>query len=466
MIGFQTWLESAANYETQRKTGEFSLKTISLLANNLCNPQNEFNSVHIAGSKGKGSVSTMVSSIFREAGFSEGLYTSPHILHFLERVGKSDGRFEHEIYEKSATELISFIEDIAERLDEENFDQASWFELMTLFAFLCFKNAKVDWAVFETGLGGRLDATNVLAPKICAITPIELEHTEFLGDTIKKIATEKAGIIKKNVPVCVSPQTKEAFKVIKSSAKKNHSPFYYLPDLLKNSNFCYKNQKMQIELDFGESTFYKSKQKLFCRPIKTELNLLGEVQVSNAALASLIAKIAVPNITEETIEKGLSSAFLPGRFEIINRKSDENHNQIMILDGAHTINSISYALKTYKDVFNSKKYNLLFACAYDKKIEQIAPLFFNQNTPENIFLTKPGDHKASNLQRVINAFYPICEKEKINVETIEDYSAAIDKAIKKSINDKSILFVVGSFYLVSEVKNVLRHNKHFLPVEG
>ena len=226
MIGFETWLESAANYEKQKKNGDFSLKTIALLSNELDNPQLSYKTIHVAGSKGKGSVSTMCATILNMYGFSDGLYTSPHIINFLERVRSVKGFFHNKIYEESAGELVQFMEDIGERIELAGFSYPSWFELITLFAFIVFKKSNIDWGVFETGLGGRLDATNILQPNLSIITPIELEHTEYLGDTITKITYEKAGIIKQNTPVCVSAQNKEAEKILKKIARQKRAPIF------------------------------------------------------------------------------------------------------------------------------------------------------------------------------------------------------------------------------------------------
>lgn len=468
IIGFETWLESATNYEKQRKIGTFSLDTIKYLTEKLQNPQNCYNSIHVAGSKGKGSVSTMCSAILRQAGFDCGLYTSPHILNFLERVTNAGESFSHEIYQKSASQLIKFIEENTEILDKMDFNQASWFELLTLFAFLCFKNQNCQWAVFETGLGGRFDATNVLLPQTSVLTPIELEHTEYLGSTIEQIAGEKAGIIKPGVPVCVAFQKEEAEKVFLQTAKSNNSPVYLLKNAAKSIKYQHKNGKNMVEIDFGDFIFENCTKPAFSRKICTNLQLFGEIQAQNAALAALAVKSAMPQISETTIEKGLERAFLSGRFEILDIMYKNSDKTTIVLDGAHTVNSVSLCIQTYNDIFDGKKYNLLFACAADKDIENIAPVFFaeEKNKPQQISLTKPGNIKKSDLSRLLTAFAPLCQNHNVNYSISEDFEKTIESAVKDAVKSGNILVVTGSFYLVAEVKKFLKQKCTILPANA
>lgn len=458
MIGFETWLESAANYEKQKKNGEFSLRTISLLANELRNPQLEYKTIHVAGSKGKGSVSSMCASILNMYGFSDGLYTSPHILNFLERVKSVGKYFDNQIYEESAGELVQFIEDISERLEIAGFSQASWFELITLFAFITFKNAGVDYGVFETGLGGRLDATNVLKPEVSIITPIELEHTEYLGNTIAKIAFEKAGIIKENTPVCIASQTKEAEKVFRKIARKRHAPIYFIDEALSKIDYSFENRKTNVYIDFSNFKTNRKGENLFSRPIRTSLQLAGKVQAYNAALAALSVKIACPDISEDFIEKGLAAVKMPGRFEITDYLYGNKDKITIIFDGAHTPNSINLSIDTYNNYFPSTSCSILFACAYDKHVENIAPLFMQNMKikPDAVFCTKPGDNKSSDLIRLSDAFEPLCKLYGISYILNENYIESIDMALQHAARNSRILFVCGSFYLVAECKKHLK----------
>ena len=305
---FQEWLDNYLNFERTPQKEIFWLDTIDYLCKRFNNPQDYAPCIHVAGSKGKGSVSKMIACILDAAGYNVGIYSSPHISDFRERISKPDSFFSEDIYEKTIKELVPKIDSIvAEDLPAER--PLTWFELVTLYAFLCFRNAKVDWAVYEVGMGGRLDSTNVIRPKVCCITPIELEHTEFLGDTLEKIAAEKGGIIKNCTPVIISPQQKESVKIVlREKAITRHAPFYFVEDLISKSSYKF-NEKTKRMIVHMESP-------IFNRPVEAELQMLGQMQAQNAAMAALCVKKVLPNLSEEIIEKGLSNAKLPGRFEI------------------------------------------------------------------------------------------------------------------------------------------------------
>ena len=262
---FNEWLDAFLNFEKMPKKNIFWLDTMDYLCNRFYNPQKEYKCYHIAGSKGKGSVSSYIANILSSAGFKTGLYTSPHILNFSERIRCANNPFPEEIYEQTVKQIVPLVDSIIpENLPNQR--EATWFELVTLFAFLTFKNAGCTHCVFETGMGGRLDATNVINPEICIITPIELEHTEFLGDTLEKIAAEKAGIIKENVPVISFNQKPEVKKVLIEKANEKNCKIYFLDEFLKSYNYEINNLKSDITLEFNN---------LFSRPIKTTLNFLG-----------------------------------------------------------------------------------------------------------------------------------------------------------------------------------------------
>lgn len=438
---FQEWLDDFLNFEHNPKKDIFWLDTIDYLCKRFDNPQDAAPCVHIAGSKGKGSVSKMISCILSEAGFNVGLYSSPHILDFRERICTPNGFFDEEVYEKAVKQIIPNIESIIpQSLPCER--PITWFELVTLFAFLCFKNAKVDWSVFEVGLGGRLDATNVIRPKLCCITPIELEHTEFLGDTLEKIASEKAGIIKNCTPVIIAPQQSESIKIVfREKAITRHAPYYFVEDLIKNAFYSFdeKTKKMKIHLE----------SEIFNRPIETNLSLLGQAQAVNAGMACIAAKKLLPNIDESIIERGLSKATLPARFEIINKVKKYSDIKDLILDGAHTYNSIRLTLDTLNKLYDDFKVILLFACAADKDVKDISKLL--KYRFEKIFLTIPGDKKESNILEAEKAF----KDSDLNFISNSNYKDMIKRAFEQANSSGSILLVTGSFYLVSEVKKFI-----------
>lgn len=439
---FEQWLDNYLNFEATPQKDIFWLDTIDFLCKRFENPQDYAPCIHIAGSKGKGSVSKLISSILEEAGFNVGLYSSPHISDFRERICSPSGFFSEEIYEKAIKEMVPNIESIMHYPADR---AVTWFELVTLYSFLVFRQANVDWSVFEVGLGGRLDATNVIRPKLCCITPIELEHTEFLGNTVEKIAAEKAGIIKNCTPVLIAQQQSEAIKIVfREKAITRHAPFYFVEDMIKNAHysFDYKQKKMKIHFE-GE---------FLNRPIETKMSMLGKVQIQNASMAAIAIKKLFPNMDESIIERGLEKAILPGRFEVIDKVLSYEGIKYLILDGAHTYNSIKGTLDTLNKMFGDEKVNLLFACAADKDIKDISTLFkyrFN-----HIYVTKPGNKKVSNIEAEREAF----TNAQVNFSCDADYKTMIKKALKETSEKGHVLLVTGSFYLISEVREIINNS--------
>lgn len=465
----EKWLNSYLNFEKTPEKNIFWLDTVEFFCKKLRHPEVFAPAFHIAGSKGKGSVSCMISSILEEAGYKTGLYTSPHILDFIERIGSAHGNFEEKVYKTAAEELKNCVESTTiEELPGRR--PITWFELVTLYAFLCFRQAKTDFNVFEVGLGGRLDATNVIKPLISIITPIELEHTQFLGDTIAKIAGEKAGIIKNGVPVICAGQTDEAKQVFIKTAREKNTEICFIDDLISDLDIEYnlaciknntgleklsvvKNSETERMLPLMKINF---SSPLFSRKISACLKLPGEFQAWNASLAACAVKMAVPSISEDAIEQGLEKACLPGRFEIVRPSpspasdvSGSESTTFMVLDGAHTVNSVRFTMQTFNKIFGTKKAHLLFACAADKDMNDIALLF--KNRFERITITKPGEVKQSDIKTLENAF----NSAGLSFTKDEDYKDAIKNAVRNAAKDNAVLLVTGSFYLVSEVKHIL-----------
>ncbi|MCR4939382.1 MAG: bifunctional folylpolyglutamate synthase/dihydrofolate synthase [Treponemataceae bacterium] len=453
------WLDSYLNFERLPKKNIFWLDTIEFLCKRLNNPQNEYKSIHIAGSKGKGSVSALISSILKENGLSCGLYTSPHILELIERITEAGSFFPESVYEAAFREMVPRIESIIpEQLPNER--EITWFELMTLYSFLCFKHAGCSWAVFETGMGGRLDATNVIKPELCLITPIELEHTEYLGNTIPLIAGEKAGIIKQGIPVFLSHQKEEALEVFKKKAEEKEAQLYYYDDLIKTVDYKLpdlsntKDCKMHVRIETAG---------LFSRPLDTDLHLIGKVQGENAALAAAAVKHLLPDIEETVIERGLSKARLPGRFEI---RDNPFGSKKMILDGAHTENSMKGTVDSFSRIFKDKAH-LLFACASDKDFHLLLKTLFNgQCDFSEVTLTRPGEIKKSDLKSLSEYFEDFLDnnpdlKKNISYKRENNYGKAIKEALEDAGRKDAVLLVTGSFYLVSEVKKILNSQTAF-----
>ena len=457
----QTWLDSYLNFEKTPQKDVFWLDTMAFLCKTFAHPQNAAPAFHVAGSKGKGSVAAMIAAILDAAGYRTGLYTSPHITDFSERIGGAHSPFAETVYRAAAETMMQTVGALR-REDLPGGRGITWFELVTLYAFLCFREAKTEYNVLEVGLGGRLDATNVVTPSICCITPIEREHTVFLGDTIAKIAAEKGGIIKNGVPVVVARQPPEAKAVFTQIAAERNAQVCYFDDIIQELSCIYetKGRNAIVESIKNNTPSYRAdevrtrvvmrttiRSSLFARPLTARLPLLGDVQAENAALAAVAVKLALPDTDERTIETGLENAMLPGRFEIVPLGSDRR--SLIILDGAHTVNSIRGTLRTFRAVFGTQDAHLLFACAADKDMADIAPLFAQGFS--RITLTKPGTVKQSNLAALAQSF----AAAGLPYTSTEDFYAAIGGALHAAGKSGVPLLVTGSFYLLAEVKKII-----------
>ena len=445
------YLNKFINFERKEPLkGEFKLANMKALCEYFGHPELETPCIHVTGSKGKGSITTMIGSILKSAGFKKvGLYRSPALTHFTDRISEVDGPFPEEVYEKAFRNLKSGIEKI---IAENKIATPTYFELVTLFSFLVFKEAGCDFAVYEVGRGGRIDVTNVVNPKVAIINTIELEHTKALGDTLEKIAAEKAGIIKKHAPVVIGPQTNKSVKNVFSeiAKEKQSGEVVFVQDNLHTKYFLddFNHLKMRVE------------------ELNADLKLPGDFQAQNAMVAAVAARLAVPNISDEAIKKGLEHAFLPGRFEILASGEIIDFPKIpyVVLDGAHTKNSILSAAETLElyrqNLARQKTYDscltdfaldqkplLLFACAKDKNVEEMAKIL--EPHFSEIILTRPGSSKTPDLPRASKAFK--------NARLIADYHKAIKTALNMSNQDSKGLVVIGSFYLVAEVKKYLEN---------
>ena len=443
---FNEWLDQYLNFEHTPKKNIFWLNTMQFLCRRLGNPQDCTKSFHIAGSKGKGSVSSMIANILYAAGYNTGLYSSPHILDFRERISSPNGFFEDKIYSMAADELTHSVETIVPAtLPGER--PITWFELVTAFAMLCYKYQKCDWTVYEVGLGGRLDATNVIKPKCCCITPIELEHTEYLGDTVEKIAAEKGGIIKEGIPVVISRQNYDSCNdVFREIAREKNAPVIFAQDCGRVTSISYEKSGSCDSVGMNVTL----ESDLFSRPLRTRLKLAGDFQAQNALTASIAIKTALPEISEDVMEKGLSEAVLPGRFELLHDVPSYPKIPCLVMDGAHTVCSVDYTLKTFNAVFSEGcEAHLLFGCASDKDCEHIASLIPFSFT--HITLTKPGEVKSSDLPAMEKAF----SEAGLSYCSCTDYVKAIATALKNADEQRVPLLVLGSFYLVAEVKKFL-----------
>lgn len=390
--------------------GNFSkpatLDRIKQILEILGNPQNDFKAIHIAGTNGKGSVSAMLASIFKESGYKTGLFISPYIIDFRERI-QINGEY---ISEES---LVS----LSQRVIETKIELTE-FEFITAVAFLYFKEQKIDILICETGLGGRLDATNTLENlSACVITKIGLDHTAILGESIAKIAEEKCGILR-NCPTITNPsQPKEALEVIKTQAKNLYVPSE--AEILK-SDIC------------GNTFIYKEKEY--------EISLGGEYQVKNAVTVIETVIASGYDISYTHIYNGLKNTFFPCRMEVISK------NPLLVIDGAHNIDG-ALCLSKELEKF-SGEVTALIGMMKDKDCEEVLKLTLCHCKKVIVTSLKelPRSAKADELYEKARKY---CE-----AEICDDLISAVNKASKIS-GDKP-LFVFGSLYLASAVRPILK----------
>ncbi len=413
---------------------ENTIKLLSLLGN----PQNSFKSVHIAGTNGKGSTSAMIASVLKTAGFKVGLFTSPHLLSFTERI-KVDNI---EIEEREVVEITEEIREVI-RSDQQSAisNQQSFlptfFEFVTAMGFLYFKRKGVEWAVVETGMGGRLDATNVLIPVVSVITNISYDHREFLGETLKEIAGEKAGIIKRGIPVVCSAQEPEAMEVIsRKAAEKGSSLFTHGKDFFPRS----KNMDM-----YGITFDYKGKERLE----DLYIPLCGMHQMENASVAIKALEVLMEKefISYDSVREGLALTKWQGRLELIKNKGC---NYDFLIDGAHNPDASRALADSLKGYFIShyEKIILILGIMADKDVEGIMkPLL--PLASETIF-TAPDYERAAPPVKLAEYAGSLGFRSRVT----DSVKVAIDLAKERAGEGagKTLIVITGSFYTIGEAK--------------
>ncbi len=458
-----SYIESFTNFEktTPASVREYKLARMRFLLEQFGNPHQTYKTVHIAGSKGKGSTAAFLSSILTEAGFITGLYTSPHVISYKERITVCGRQPDDPLLVRLIEMMRRLIESgiIADRFGEE---APTTFELLTLLAFLTFKEMNCSWVVVETGIGGRLDATNVVSPEASIITPVELEHTDILGDTLEQIATEKAGIIKKNIPVYSGYQQEPVTQVITRTAKERNAPLIFLKDELIS---------LTSESSVDEDTFGTIVNYSWCdgSTHRTTIRLLGDVQAENSALALLAAQglfsnalvsnrshhthsppqrtetgKTSPNQSRPKIEqflRGLEKTVIFGRMEIASRKPP------ILLDGAHTPSSIARLVAFTNKLFPGEKilvYGSVIGKDHKTMALQLAPHF------SKIIISTPGTFKKSNPRELFTCFSALHG----SCMLLRSPEEALSKALELS-QERTPVIVTGSFYMVSEIKKLM-----------
>ena len=423
------YLDSFTNYEKKdgydyKKT--FKLETMRRLCSLLGDPQKGIKSLHIAGSKGKGSTSAIVQSILMRAGFRTGLYTSPHLVSFTERIRVNDIL----IPKASVARLLEKVRHAIKKME----DPPSLFEIYTAIAYLYFKEERVDFAVYEVGLGGRLDATNVIKPLVCGITPISYEHTDKLGDTLEKIASEKAGIIKDNGVCVVAPQAKEALSAIEKMAAGRKAKIFLVGRDINFKEVAAKNEKEIFSVS-GICGDY---------PL-LEMKLLGAHQMMNAATAIGAVealRFSGTIISPDAIREGIASARWAGRLEIAAR------SPLVVLDGAQNRASAHALAGAVKRSFKYRKLVLVLGVSNDTDIKGILSELLPVS--DSAVLTKSRIVERAMDPEKIKKAMPV-KYHAVITSKVED---ALGEARKMARYDDLIL-VTGSLFVVGDARKVL-----------
>ena len=423
--GIFDWVMGFVNVEKGQKT-EFKLDRMRSLCAALGSPELAYPTIHVAGSKGKGSVSTMTARILEAHGLKAGLYTSPHLLRWKERISLAGDDLPEEILVEAAEALFPLVDGLGPEAFVGS-ELPTYFELTTLIGFLAFRLAGCDCAVIETGLGGRLDSTNVVDSAASVITPIELEHTEWLGDSITQIAGEKAGIIKPGRPCILSSQRPEAREVFETTCASRGSPLLDVRSAAAIERPLVDRHGTTARIRFpGRGAFDAARNY--------QSPMVGSVQAENMALAILAALVVVPDLAPESAVRGLAAARLPARFEILQRDPP------VILDGAHTPTSIRHCLESFDALFPGPA-DLVFACAHDKKHAEMAAVL--EGRFRSVTITRPGTFKQSEPLAVAESFGLSLGKCRL----VEDTAAALAAARADAARHGVPLLIAGSFYL-------------------
>ena len=397
-------------YSLQRLGIKVGLEHTVQLLNEIGNPHKKLRLVHVAGTNGKGSTCSILTKILIDHGLKVGLYTSPHLKEFNERIQVNDCQI-------SDKYIATFFN---ENRVEINKIEATFFETTTAMAFNYFKDQVVDYAVIETGLGGRLDSTNVIIPKVCGITSISLDHTEILGDTIEKIAIEKAGIIKQGVPILTFEQEPSVLEVLREAADNRNSNLDVITD-----------SEIDIIKSYVGGTIFNYSDLEF------ELPLVGDHQVKNCVLAIKIAKKLLGSLFDSSkVKKSVKTIKWPGRLEKIKNKN-------MYYDVAHNVEGIRAMVKTISKSYPNKKIIGLFSLKSDKNIKAICNVIKN-NFKTIILCHDKNEYLLKNtvLEKILNEnnirCFSVSSVEK-GVEALEGYS------------DDYVKIIFGSHYIAEEV---------------
>ncbi len=432
-MGGQTYDQALSYlYDLQKYGIKFGLSSTSSLLKRIGNPQEGLKTIHIAGTNGKGSTAAMLSAMLVRAGFKVGLYTSPHLVRFNERFRLNEQDIEDE-------EIMAVFERVRAVVDER--EPPTFFEMTTVMALSLFAAKGVDWAILEVGMGGRLDATNVVQPQLTIISNVSFDHQEFLGSTLSRIAREKAGIIKKQVPLITAVKQPVALAVIKTRCSALNAP-------------CYRIGRQIKVRTLGEQRF--SYRGLGWRLEKLHLPLAGRHQVVNAATAlgglEVLERWGYYNLDAEQIREGLVKTRWPGRLELLDVQPP------VLLDGAHNFAGIVALRQALQEEYTYRRLIVVLGIMADKDLRgmllRLAPL------ADRIILTRPKYERAAEPESLREVAGEFAER----TELIRPVGEALERATGLATSEDLVL-VTGSLYFIGEVKEIQEEKNKANPVE-
>jgi dihydrofolate synthase / folylpolyglutamate synthase len=390
------------------KSVKFGLENVIAVLDALGNPQDTFQTVHVAGTNGKGSTCAMIEAACRASGVRTGLYTSPHLIEPTERI-VIDGK---QVTKEQFADTFNRVHEVGVRMETH----PTYFETVTAMAFLLFREAGIELGVIEVGLGGRLDATNVVRPRLSVITPVDFDHESFLGSSLEQIAGEKAGILKTGTDAVIAPQRPEAEDVITRRAKEVGAKL----DLVRTAEFT----NVRIDPDHSEFDF---------RGMRVSCPLAGGHQVINAATAAAaLQQLRIP-------PDGIEQARWPGRLEIVSRSPE------IILDGAHNpagARSLAQHIRTF---YSERRVWLIYGAMRDKSVQEITEILFPLAT--HVIVTAPRFARALRPEALVEA------SDHPSIQVAPVLANALEMA--RAAGPSDVVFVTGSLYLVGEARALL-----------
>jgi dihydrofolate synthase/folylpolyglutamate synthase len=411
----------SALYRLRRFGIKLGLATISRLMRGLGNPQDRFSSIHIAGTNGKGSIAAFLSSVLAHGGHKVGLYTSPHLVRFNERIQINGCPI--------SDSDVARVAEAVQRIYTQG-EPPTFFECATAMALYHFASERVDWAVLETGMGGRYDATNVVHPNVSIISNVSMEHQEYLGNTLAEITREKAGIIKRGAGVVTGTRQKSALWVIEQVAMKKEAPLYRL------------GKEVRIRKDKGGAFTYLGIDRRWPR---LKIGLIGDHQVTNAALALGALELLMEkglHLTDEAIYAGLATTCWPGRLEVFSRKP------FILLDGAHNPSAVRTLKKFLESSTAFRRLTMVVGILEDKTWKPMLRVL--AGVADRMILTRPQYERAADPHELAS-FVRALKQDVVVIPHLPD---AVSFALEQT-NAADAVCITGSLYTVGDAKAYL-----------